>query len=206
MPRPTRIHAPPGHKGCPKCGEIYLLPDYGKSTYCRKCNSKTSARSHAKARLVAEGASPDDAEKWLRENPKLAQATTTIGIIRKQMQENLLLSLARRDAPEFPIKPREDFSRCWCCFGSKDVKMLGPHAYCWRCHYYVSQCGRCLAHALREYVPELLGRPDPPLLDGDLGYNGTPLKKGERDTDEDEDKIEADEVRSRPAYCEPPTE
>lgn len=185
MSRKPAVDAPQGLKGCPKCKKIFDPIEYGRGAYCLSCMQAYERERYAQRQLRKEGMTAAEAKAAVKENPKeLVRHPTGVGQLRHALKEQKLVLPPK--IPPFPIVPRPH-PDCVCCWGhTGGLFMVGNMKFCQRCTYYVSQCGRCLAHARREYIPALLHKPDPPLLPGDLGYDMSPLREGERDAyDED---------------------
>lgn len=156
MARRPKIAAPPGHKGCPDCLQVLPLVDpisnkrnFAASGYCHPCASKRISAYRARARdtLIAAGA--------VEPRP----ATAAYGIMK--IDPTSAHSEAHVTAfPELKVPP---IPQCSCCHRQPTQQVSGL-PFCGRCAYYVAACGRCCEHSYREFVPGLLGRPDPALL------------------------------------------
>lgn len=158
MARPPKVPAPTGSRGCPRCKDVLPIIDeatrtsnFAVSGYCRKCAREISAAYRA-TKKATEGAiissmpagepgRPSVDELWLENRTqKVREAHIT-------------------DFPAISIT----LSRCSCCHRAP-TQTVRDLPFCDRCAYYVAASGRCAEHSFREFVPELLGRKDPPLL------------------------------------------
>lgn len=145
--RKPKIAAPAGSKGCPRCLLVLPLIDpasgesnFAHSGYCRACAlAKTMEykREQAEKRAAERGVPPSTEDAKYE---KIAVARIT-------------------PFPRVAGLP----PYCSCCHRAPKQSVAGL-PFCERCAYYVAACGRCVDHSFREFVPELRGNPDPPLL------------------------------------------
>lgn len=179
--RPPKVAAPPGLKGCPRCKKVFDPHEYGHAAYCRVCTSTYQRERTAIRRLRLDGVPEEEARVLIKTDPTIARAPSAVGQLRLDaMREQVRRALNPQQAIPFPFKPLT-WPGCDCCMGSTGgLTAIGTKKFCARCVYYISRCGRCIAHARREYIPSLLNQPDPPLLPGDQGYDMRPLSVGER--------------------------
>lgn len=152
--RKPKIEAPPGHRGCAKCRQILLLthPTTGESNfapsgYCKPCARAASAAHRREKRNAAALTRP-------------ARITPGLDFAQLAFKEEQMSMAAISPFPELNLKPT---IRCSCCYSAPTQTVHGK-GFCDRCGYYVSACGRCLDHANREHITELLHHPAPPLL------------------------------------------
>lgn len=191
MGRRSKVVSPTGLKGCPRCRQLFDLIEYGPGTYCRNCTPAYKRERYAIGQLVKSGNTEQEAVTAVKEHPNVIRQPTSVGLLRHVTLEEKVKQAQRKTFyPPFPKLALAVVQGCRCCSSHKGLTQVGDARFCERCAYYVTQCGRCLAHARREYIPVLLKNPDPPLLVGDLGYNSNT-------SDEDDDTPKPHRVDSR---------
>lgn len=152
--RKSAIDAPPGYKGCPRCKGLFT-PDQMSGGYCRDCRSVDQRERRAKKYEEEAANAPPAAPKPAKVVRDVSGPLAMVVDIIKRGGSFL--------ATPMPAAITAPLPNCVCCWRAPTMQVAGK-AFCDTCGYYVAASGRCVEHSFREYVPELLGRPDAPML------------------------------------------